>query len=469
MRLQSLLLIVSLAVPARATATEWFVQPRGAGNGTRIAPFATVQDGLNAAQPGDVVSVLPGTYPEALVTVRNGTPGKPIRVRAIEGRGSVLVTTRHTVLTVRHAHHEVDGLVIDAQYAAADAVSVRTGGHYFVLRNAEVRRTTNDAIDLGAPADVLIEHSLIHHALNATGGRTDAHGIVAGAVRRLTIRGVEIHTFSGDAFQVDPGRARPGWNDVLIEGCRFWLQPLTTPANGFPVGVVTGENGVDTKAAGGLPRARLVIRDTVAFGFQNGLIGNMAAFNLKENIDATVDRVTVYDSEIAFRVRGAGTDRTGALVGIRNTVVYDARTAFRYEDDIDRFRVWNSTIGGGVERVFRAASARATGMNVRNLLVLGSTLPAEASHSSNLAGGRQFFTNAAAHDYTLVKGARAIDSGVHLPGMVWDRQGTARPQGRAVDVGAYEFPQRRSGGRRGSKRARRHVSRRASSAVRTLS
>src|SRR5436190_24331898 len=84
-------------------------------------------------------------------------------------------------------------------------------GTGFTLRNSEVRRSGRDAVDMGAVDDVLIEGSLIHHALNSTGGRSDAHGIVAGAVHRLTIRNTEIHTFSGDGIQVDPGRAAPGW------------------------------------------------------------------------------------------------------------------------------------------------------------------------------------------------------------------------------------------------------------------
>ncbi len=444
MRLHVLPLVVLLAFPGTAAATEWFVQPGGTGPGTRTAPFGRIQDALNAARPGDQVSVFRGTYSESLVTVRDGSVEQPIRIRAAEGRGSVIVSTRQTVLIVRHAHHEVDGLVIDAQYALADAIVVRNGGHFFVLRNAEVRRTSRDAIDLAAPEGVLIENSLIHHALNAARGRTDAHGIVAGPVRRLTIRGTEIHTFSGDAIQMDPGRAAPGWTDVTIEGCRLWLRPLPAPENGFPAGTVPGENGVDTKALIGLPRARIVIRDTVAFGFRGGLISNMAAFNLKENIDALVDGVTVYDSEIAFRIRGGGKGRAGALAGIRNAVVHSTVTAFRYEDAIENLRVWNATIGGGVVRAFLAGSATATGMEVRNLLVLGSTLPPEASHPSNLITGAKAFVNAAAHDYSLVEGARAVDAGVPLPDVRSDRRGTPRPQGRGWDAGAYELSRRQT-------------------------
>jgi hypothetical protein len=275
--------------------------------------------------------------------------------------------------------------------------------------------------------------------LNAADGRTDAHGIVAGAARDLTIRNTEIHTFSGDGFQIDPGRAAPGWDRVTIEGSRIWLAPLPAAENGFPAGAVPGENAVDTKVGSTLPRATITIRDTIAWGFRGGLISNMAAFNLKENIDATVDRVTVYDSEIAFRLRGAGAAATGAWVTVKNAVVYDTTKPFRYEDDIQNLKIWNSTLGSDVTNPFQAASSGSAGLEVRNLLVLGPALPSQAAHPSNLAVGPEAFVNAAVHNYALAAGTPPIDAGVALSGVTTDRAGTSRPQGGGPDVGAYEW------------------------------
>ena len=105
---------------------------------------------------------------------------------------------------------------------------------------------------------------------------------------------------------------------MTIEGCRIWLAPLATVENGSAVGSVPGENAVDTKASSSFPRSRITIRNTEAYGFKWATTGNnIAAFNLKENVDATVDRVTVYDSEIAFRLRGP------AFVAVQNAVVHD--------------------------------------------------------------------------------------------------------------------------------------------------
>jgi hypothetical protein len=432
------ILAIVLFAADPSLAADWVVAPGGAGNGTSDAPFGRIQAALNAAQPGDTVSVRRGTYRESLRTVRDGSASRRIVVRAEGARGSVIVTAPGRVLTVSHAYVTVSGLVLDGQYGRSDTVDVASAAHYLTLTDTEVRRSSRDLIDIDAPQGVTIDGCLVHHALNAANGRTDAHGIAAGAVRDLLITNTEIHTFSGDAFQVDPGRSAPGWTRVTIDRSTMWLAPLPAAENGFAAGTVPGENAVDTKASSRLARASLTIRDTVARGFGKGLIANMAAFNLKENIEASVDRVTVHDSEIAFRLRGpTRSEPAGARVTIKNAVIYNTATAFRYENDIEQLRIWNSTLGTGVTQSFEEASSSRSVLDVRNLLSVGP-LPAPVTHTSNLRAGTDAFVDAAGHDYRLAAGAPAIDRGVSLPEVASDRIGASRPQGAGYDVGAYE-------------------------------
>jgi hypothetical protein len=413
-------------------ATDWHVATGGTGTGTGAAPFGRIQDAIAVAQPGDAIVVAPGTYPERLTSRRGGTAQSPITIRPLQGRGSVVVTAAGRVLSVSHPYVVVDSLILDGQFGMDDLVRIGTGATGFTLKNSEVRRTSKDAIDIGAAQDVLIEDSLIHHALNAKNGRTDAHGVVAGAARRLTIRNTEIHTFSGDAFQIDPGRSSPGWDDVLIEGCRLWLQPLPAAVNGFAAGIVPGENAVDTKVSATLPRPSLTIRNTEAFGFRNGLISNMAAFNIKENVDTVIDRVTVHTSEIAFRLRAPAT------VTLQNAVIHSVSKAVRYEDNIEGLRIWNTTFGGGITRLFDEASSGNSVLDVQNVAILGSKRPSEAAGGSNLLLGAAAFVDVAKHNYQLSASSPAADAGIALAGVGTDRDGTPRPQGTAYDVGAYE-------------------------------
>ena len=415
-----------------AFAAQWYVAAGGSGDGSSSAPFGRIQDALRVAKAGDTISVGPGTFNEQLASVQGGTASQPVRLFAAKGRGTTIVSNAGRVLTVSHPYLIVDGLIFDGRFGNDDIVRVGAGAAGFTLRNSEVRRTSKDGVDMGAVSDVLIENSLIHSALNAAGGRTDAHGVVGGAVRRLTIRNTEIHTFSGDAVQMDPGRSAPGWNDVVIEGCRFWLEPLATATNGFAAGTVPGENAVDTKASNAYSRAKITIRNTEARGFRGGLIGNMAAFNLKENIDAVIDRVTVFSSEIAFRLRAP------ASVRVQNTIVHTVGTGIRYEENIQNVRVWNTTFGGAVNYPFRAASSSASTLDVKNFLILGSAVPVEARGPSSLAVSAASFVNASAHNYQLAAGSPAIDAGAAIADVAVDRQGTTRPQGKAYDIGAYE-------------------------------
>ncbi len=341
-----------------AHAATLYVAPGGTGAGSSTNPFGRVADALVVAVAGDAIVLRPGVYSETTRTVRGGVVGRPIVIRA-ELPGTAMLTTRAgTVLRVSHAFVTVQDLVIDGQYGQYDTVIVDSAAEGLILRRTEVRRSSKDCIDIRATVGVVIEGALIHRCLNATNGRTDAHGIVAGSVRNLTIRDTQIHTFSGDAVQLDPGRSAPGWDQVTIERCRFWLEPMAAAENGFAVGAVPGENALDTKTLATARRAVLVVRDTEAWGFRGGLIGNMAAFNIKENVNVVLDRVTVSRSEIAFRLRGPGPNG-GAWARIQNAVVFDVATAVRYEDNIERAEVWNSTLGSGVARPFRAASSTA--------------------------------------------------------------------------------------------------------------
>lgn len=417
-------------------ARTWYVAAGGTGNGSAQAPFGRIAAAIAAAQAGDVVSIASGTYAEALTSVRGGASTAPIVIRGSNPANRPVLTTDGRVATLSHPHLVVEQIVLDGQFGASNTVRIGTAAAGLVLRGLEIRRSSRDCVDMGSPSDVLIEDSVIHSCLNPARGRTDAHGVVAGSARRLTIRRTEIHTFSGDAIQLDPSRSPPGWTDVRVDGCRLWLAPLTEATNGFAAGIVPGENAIDTKTPADSARAVLTVVNTEAHGFRDGLIANMAAFNVKERVDAVFDRITVSDSDIGFRVRG--TDDAGASVTIRNTVMHGVATAVRYEDDIRHLRLHHVTLGRDVPRAFQRASSPQTVADVRNLLVLGTVLPSEAG-DRGLAVGDSAFVDAAAHDYRLAPNSPAIDRAAVVAGVSVDRLGVARPQGLLPDVGAHEY------------------------------
>ena len=71
--------------------------------------------------------------------------------------------------------------------------------------------------------------------------------------------------------------------------------------------------------------------------------------------------------------------------------------------------------------------------SLRNIVVgLGSTL------DGNIAASAELFVDAEGGDFHLVAGSAAIDAGVEVAEVADDRDGLARPQGGAWDLGAFE-------------------------------
>ncbi|MGA4578907.1 DUF1565 domain-containing protein [Limisphaera sp. VF-2] len=112
-----------------------------ANPGTEQAPWRTIQRAATLAQPGDLVLVQEGTYPERVTTVRGGTHAADRIVFRASGR----VEMRGWV--VRHPYISIEGFDITQHSAAStlDAyIRVENGANYFELRGSNVR----DGIEL---------------------------------------------------------------------------------------------------------------------------------------------------------------------------------------------------------------------------------------------------------------------------------------------------------------------------------
>ena len=116
----SLAMAESLTV-TQAEAATIFVSPRGGarGSGTAGAPFGSIQQAVNVAQPGDTIRLMPGRYYEDVRTVRHGAPNAPITI--VGSRGSVVQGAGSTrVIQVSHSFIELRGFTIDGKHAARE-------------------------------------------------------------------------------------------------------------------------------------------------------------------------------------------------------------------------------------------------------------------------------------------------------------------------------------------------------------
>ena len=258
-----------------------------------------------------------------------------------------------------------ENILVDGDWINEDLVRITADN--VVLRNCTIRFGRKDALEIYG-RNVRVENCHIHHVLAGTyraEHNADAHGIT-GRPLNLTVRNTEISHVSGDTLQFDPGRkAEPyAWDNVLVEHCFLWTGPLDRDYAEYKRGERPGENAFDSKVAAAGPRARITVRNTLMQGWGHGSIGNGAALNLKEKIQAVIERCVFVENDIAFRCRGAGPGRESAWVTARDCTIYHTSRVFRLESGVENVKVLHLALGKGIERDYDRSPGPGEGFDI---------------------------------------------------------------------------------------------------------
>ncbi|MCP4178937.1 MAG: hypothetical protein GY756_14340 [bacterium] len=403
--------------------------------GTAESPLLTIDKALEMVEEGQNIYLRGGTY-DGYVDF-NSSFNKAISLSGYPGEDVTITRTDNTsgyVINIKAPKITIRGLKVDGGWRSGDIIKLHSEANDAVLKKLEVFNTLKDCIDMDSPQNVIVDSCTIHHALRFDNGdRIDAHGIVTAGVQNLTISNTEIYYVSGDALQFQYN----GWNNILVENCKLWNGKLPTAIAGFPSNVNPGENAVDTKYNLADGRGKLTMRNIEAYGWDSDYLNNPAAFNIKHNVEAILDGITVYDSDIAFRLRGVTGSNGGAKVTLMNAVSYNVKRVVRYEDDIEDLHVFNCTFGKDNSTLFQSAGGHGTGFLVQNCLFYNNK-PSEAAHESNLENS-DCFVDINSNNYQLKAGCEAIDFGITIDVVTTDRIKTARPSGSGYDCGAFEY------------------------------
>jgi hypothetical protein len=162
-------------------ATNWYVTPTGAGTRDGRSPqnaFASIQQALDVAQPGDTIQLGSGDYREALITKRHGAAGAPITLTG--PREAVLrgAAGQGRIFQIFHDYYLLDGWTIDGYdgsgnsssdyrdkllYVHGQATSyggtVRRGPQGLEVRNMLLRNAGGECIRLR----YFVQFANIHH------------------------------------------------------------------------------------------------------------------------------------------------------------------------------------------------------------------------------------------------------------------------------------------------------------------
>ncbi|HUW81291.1 MAG TPA: right-handed parallel beta-helix repeat-containing protein [Phycisphaerae bacterium] len=434
------------------SATEWHVDataPAG-GDGSVSAPFQYIQDGIDNAQPGDVVYVYGGTYNESLTTVRDGSAIAPITVSAWADE-IVWVTDSSRVLSLQNQHTIVDGINFDGQFTDDDGmVRFYDGSNYSILRRSEIANAGNHQLWIDAD-DVLIEDVYVHHAISNWGPLTNAHNIHITDASSVTIRRTQAAFATGDILHFEQD-AYPTY-DIHVEDCDFGIALLDVNTNGVIAGTAITDNVIDIQNSTPDPNAfkeALTIRRCRLHGSFASRSIEREALDLKHRWrDLHIESNLLYDNELAIQMRAPSTDYT-----IVNNLIYANGQAFQFEDGVGGIEIANNTIYGHI--AIQAHIGVLPGLLEwkNNIFVQAQAEEGEwlGSYDHNLfwlvpSGWPALTQNIEADprladpsglNFRLVFDSPAVDTGIYVTSVTTDLEGVIRPQGQAYDLRAYE-------------------------------
>lgn len=416
-RLLAFSLVVALAAAPALRAAVYHVAPGGRDTNDGLssgAAWATLQHAADTARSGDTVLVADGDYTGCNIT-RSGVSGSPITFRA---------TGRAARVTAPNGFTGRDGINIEgASWIVLDGFVCsnleRAGiravlGDHIVIRNATCADNGRWGIFTGFTDDLLLEN-------NHCSGSAVEHGIyVSNSSDRAIIRHNRVHHNRGSGIQINADLSMGG--DGLSSDCR--------------------------------------IHDNVIW--ENGR-GGGGALNLDGAINVRIYNNVLHDNHATgialFRIDAATSSR-GAWV-VNNTIVQaaDGRWCVLAVDGATQLTLRHNILV--TPHTFRGAVAiddasRAGLASDHNVLVNRMSLDAgdssislaawrtatgQDAHSVIATGLDSLFRDRAGGDFRLGTGSPARDSGASSAeaDVATDALGVPRPQGGAVDAGAYEY------------------------------
>lgn len=387
--------VLVLAAWFSSSSTNYYVSTSGSDSrsGTSISnALLTIQTGIEAARAGDTVYVMGGTYSTGnnIWLQRSGLPGAPITLSNFPGQSPAIQITNldrnngGPLLLIRDPAYDTDltpigYIIIQGFEITGGWYGIRyDNGHHIVIRNNYIH--DNYAMGIGGTGtSILIERNHITR-----------NGNLMCAERPAECTHVHGMYVGGTALVIR--------NNVITRHPAYGLQ-----CAGF----------LDTQHQGAYS------------GFSNSLIAN---------------------NTFAYNERGSG------------VVIWLANPGANVTNDTVRNNIfYNNGVKDGAAIIETQGIARLDcggGHVINNNLFYSSFGQAQVNNgfviagcgtyncaANNIAQADPLFVNPANEDYSLRGNSPAINAGLNVPaqGVSSDIMGTARPQGSAYDIGAYEY------------------------------
>ncbi len=392
-----------------------------AGDGSSDNPWRTPNYAIGQLSAGDTLHIKSGTYGPVNISNLNGTVDKPITIKnfgndvvtvdayhnqAIANHAMVFNTSSHIIvdgLRLTDSDPQVDaivGLDVLANFNFLDAVKKKTGNgikfhdsHHMTIQNSDIFHTGSHGVN--TTSDIVYNISVLNNTIHTGFKGLSSYGVYLKGDNNI-IKGNTIYNNTGYGLHLNSSKI-PLTNSVIENnviydnGGEAWLH-------------VTSKQ---KKVGGG----GAILWNGTGNTFQN----NIFYYTNDYRNNFLTDEDTVSDNLI--------------IAADTNTIV-------------------NNTIYGAIDVGTRFHSTRAFDNIFRNNIIWrsgGSAIGYTASATqgkqtlSNNLTTKALFVNNTKSDFRLQETSDAIDAGTSLDAPSMDINGNKRPQGSAIDIGAYEF------------------------------
>lgn len=414
------LLLLGAAADTSRGAT-YYVAPTGldANPGTQAAPWLTLQKAGDVAGAGDTVNALPGTY-TGFRPRKSGTAMAPVRFLAQPG---VVITSPSSAnsngdnIWVRN----VDYIVIDGfESTNAPRAGIAVQGEpdantiSIVIRNCHCHHNNRWGIFTAFSRELGLEN-------NETSYSAIEHGIyVSNSGDRPTVRGNHAHHNNASGIQLNADPAQMGDDPNDPEG------------DGIITGALIERNLIhDNGAVGGAAINLASVRSSL---IRNNLLYNNHSTGIAGWDDGFDPQYGTRDNRIVGNtIMQAANSRfaIGLKNGSINNGVFDnilLNAGPRGSLDVDPES--QAGLQSDYNIVVDEFSDDDNFLDIAEWRALGFD-----AHSIISTPGAVFVSGT---DYHLAATSPARDAGITLPDLPIDLEATARPQGAAFDIGAYE-------------------------------
>ncbi|MBN2410466.1 right-handed parallel beta-helix repeat-containing protein [candidate division KSB1 bacterium] len=411
-----------------------------ANPGTAELPFATIQCGVEKAQPGDTVLIKGSPEPDSdhavyivsgngITTVRNGSAGNDIIIKTYPGH-SVIIKGNGTGVGIELEHasyHQFHGLTFKEFKKATEGYSKTT---HLLFENCEFSNTYETGLRLRNIEELVMRDCYVHHCWEA--------GIsLRGGVNCLFERVESSYNSDGKGASGDgDGFHTYGGENIQFIDC-------TAQEN--------SEDGFDLNANG-------IMKNCKSFGH--------TACNVKlwrRDQDGYAPKITTIVNSLIYNAGEAGIKISkGAQLRLFDSVIYnngEEGVAFRgvdisQEPSVVKSQIINNIfVGNG----YGGIEVRQSGPNVNkisadyNLYYNNGRENTGLDQDTDMVAGKDpLFVDAAESNFHLKSESPAIDAGMtkdvyqsiyysYGVDLSVDLDGNERPFNAVWDIGAYEY------------------------------